>query len=175
MISLLSTYRFLYVLVLGIGVTGGIGWFLAGQQADDAIEIRKPIKWTMPDWKPHPLTQDIQTLKDKEFFGSKKIEEAQPEPEPEQAEVKVAQDWNAIGIIIDGDQSKILIKNAQTKQVESLKIGDKLPDGRILEKIQRDTFILSTGENKEEIRLFPFEPAEANAPDEPVIEDKNDH
>lgn len=175
MISLLSTYRFIYVLILGVTLTAALGWFLATQQADNAIEVRKQTKWVMPDWKPHPLTQDVQTLKDKDFFGSKKIEETETTPEIEQEPIKISQNWHAIGIIVDGNQSKILIKNEQTKEVESLKIGDKLPDGRLLEKIQRDTFFVSLDQKQEEIRVFPFEPAEANAPDEPIIEDKNDH
>lgn len=179
MISFLSTYRFFYLLILGIGIAAESGWYLASQQAEDAIETRKQVPWVMPDWKPHPLTQDIQTLKDKEFFGSKKAQE--PEPEPQQEPIKVAQDWNAVGIIGDGGQSKILIKNAQTKEIQSLKIGDKLPDGRVLEQILRDTFIVTDDQKKEEIRLFPFEATEENPPaavtnpDEPIIEDKNDH
>lgn len=172
MISLLSTYRFIYVLIIGIGVTAYIGWYLASEQANDAIEVTKPSPWTMPDWKPHPLTQDVQILRDKQFFGSKKIE--QVEPEPEQEPVKVSQDWRVIGIISDSDQSKILIKKAQTNEVQSLKVGDKLPDERILEKILRDSFIVASDQAKEEIRLYPFEPTEVNNTDEPVIEDKND-
>lgn len=155
MISLLSTYRFFLLLALSATLTLMTGWFLASNQADEASEIRRAENWKLPDWKKQSLTEDIQILKDKEFFGTKKQQEEiqQEEPEP----VIVNQDWRGIGIILDGRESKILIKNNTTKEIQALKIGETLPDNRIVETIQKDFFTVKSEKGVEEIRLFPFE------------------
>jgi hypothetical protein len=183
MISLLSTYRFFLVLVLSVSLTIGAGWFLASNQASQSLDVKRPASWKMPDWKPQSISADIQILKDKEFFGAKKqIEETPEEPEPI---VVVNQDWRGIGIILDGRESKILIKNNLTKEVQALKVGEKLPDGRVVDKIEKDSFTISSDKGSEEIRLFPFEAKDTNVPEDvPMnrnllnanpLEDKNEN
>lgn len=150
------------------------GWHLASSQADDALQISKPSAWQLPNWKSQSFSQDIQILRDLGFFGEKKEQE-----DKQEQPIELDQEWFAIGIILDGKESKILIKSKETKEALFLKKGDKLPDGREITLIEKDLFKVTSEKGEEEVRIFPIEgkagSIESSIPNETPLEEKNEN
>lgn len=172
--SLLSTYRFFLLLFLCVVLTAMAGWYLASSQADEALQIRKPSAWKLPNWKSQSFSEDIQVLRNKEFFGTK---QQQKEEIPED-HIALDQEWRVTGILMDAKASKILIKSNQTKEALLLKTGDKLPDGREITSIQKDSFKVTSQKGEEEIHLFPITGKvgiESVSSNEIPLEDKNEN
>lgn len=149
--SWLAPPRFYMLLGIGAFCAFVMGWFFLSQSDDLSDEASRRVVWKLPEDSQDILFEDIEFLKNKGFFGAGNGDL----PNDVDQDLGLDQSWRALGVIVEGDNIRLLIKS-DNGDVKSLHQGEKLPDERIITKIEKDMFVVEKEGESQEIRLFPM-------------------
>ena len=91
--------------------------------------------WVLPALPENASRKYVTAINDRNLWGAA-IVEAPSAPE-----------WHVAGVVKSG-KDRFLLLALESKPIETLKIGDKLPDGAKITRIEKDRFFVVTPDNK---------------------------
>jgi len=112
-----------------------ICWFGTPEPALPSALSPTPEPWKLPKIFEHDSKVTIDAIKARNLWG---IVVAGTIKQPE---------WHILGLARNGRERFILL-SYEGKPIEMLKVGDSLPDGLKIVKIENDRFFVMTAENK---------------------------
>jgi len=151
-----AVYRLLALGVLLVAAAGVLGWMRADTQARlGAARGGEPPAVTPPP--PSTVAADLAVLAQRQPWGAS----AAPAPAAAQAGAQPeapAGNWRVTGIMSSGnDRYVILMVQPQPNArhiLRYLPVGERLPDGRAIERITGDTIHLRRGDQVSVLRLY---------------------
>ena len=95
-----------------------------------------PEAWSLPKVAETDVKKDLDSIKSRNLWGVVSVVDTPKAPE-----------WRILGIARSGDERFVLMA-LEGKPVETLKVGDVLPDGAKIVQIENDRFFVMTPERK---------------------------
>ncbi len=112
-------------------------WFGTSVPALPHTRTPPPEKWNLPRLVEQDGKDSVATIESHSLWGSTAASASAPK-EPE---------WHVMGIARNGADRFILLA-FEGKPVEMLKVGDALPDGSKIARIEEDRFFVMTADKK---------------------------
>lgn len=138
-------YPILAVLTLSIAASA---WFTAALPQENAPPSSEPQTWQLPHATEPTSTASLEAINARNLWGVVLASDAAKLPE-----------WNVLGIAKNGQEQFILMAY-EGKPVEILQVGDTLPDGTKIVKIEQNRFFVITPDKKKiAFGLYKNDPA----------------
>jgi hypothetical protein len=118
-----------------IFVIAASSWFAAPGPATTTAIAPPEAAWSLPQIAQRDGRKTLETINTRNLFGTA-IAEVRKEPE-----------WRVLGIAMSGAERFVLLSH-EDKPVATLKIGDALPDGAKIIRIERDRIFVMTADNQ---------------------------
>jgi hypothetical protein len=144
--------------VLVFAAAGALGWL----QADISPQVVAPTRGvaapTLAGPPPSTVAADIAVLAQRQPWGASPRPAEQPAAPTGGQNQDLVGSWRIGGIIRLGQQSLVILMVQPQPNVRHvlryLPIGEKLPDGRTIERITGDSVILRQGDSVTVLRLY---------------------
>jgi len=130
-----NLYPFIAALIL---IAAATCWFNTSVPALPKARVPVAEPWSLPKLVEHDSKKSIDAINARNLWGivADAAKEAPKEPE-----------WHVLGIAMSGADRFVLLAYVG-KPVETLKIGDLLPDGAKIVQIEKDRFFVMTPDQK---------------------------
>lgn len=130
-------HTYLYpLLAASMAIIAATCWLLAPEPEPPRSAPARAEAWSLPQLPEHDSKKSIESIAARNIWGVVD-EKAAKAPE-----------WNVLGIVRSGADRFVLLAY-EGKPVETLKVGDALPDGSVIARIETDRFFVRTVDHKE--------------------------
>lgn len=141
------------VVALALALSGWVGWEAAVSNTDRAADIRVPDPWGLPETMEWPVEETLARLRMRSPWtgAAESVVQGQDAPQT----VQGGQAWRLAGIVLrDGDFAALVQLADGNREVVLRRIGDSLPDGRVIERLTPDTLTAGADGVISSVRLY---------------------
>jgi hypothetical protein len=110
-------------------------WFGTSAPLPPSVPAPLPDTWQLPALPEGNHAKSIETITARNLWGETK------------AETATVPEWKIMGVAMAG-KTRLLLIAQEGQPIETLKIGDKLPDGAKITAIEKDRYLVLTPDNK---------------------------
>lgn len=136
----------------GLCVCAILGVAAALMNSNAVLKQSNPgADWALPSDTPELLVSGVDTMLESPLFGAPPVIKT---PVVVEKDETTLEDWQLLGIIIEGDQRQIILKNEATGEILHARTGDILPGGELLLEIRDNAINFERENENRSIALF---------------------
>lgn len=136
----------------GLSICALLGVVVALMNSNSVhLQTSRGDGWFLPSDKTLLLVSDVDTILEKPLFGGPPVIKTIPEVVEDGTALE---DWQLLGIIIEGDQRRVILLNQTSGKIQHAQTGDTLPGGEILIEIDDNAIEFLRDNENRRLALF---------------------